>query len=254
MRIALTALLTLALAVPAGAGAKRPAVTPAHEGGHANAPELTRLAAARTTRACPAGYVALTYDDGPTTQTTALLAELSKAGLRATFFDVGANEEAMPDVVLAMKAAGNDFGNHTYWHVNGASTTWTHEHLIKDIGDTTLLHEWITGDRHTFFRPPYDQWMAQDVMDAVGLTQVTWTLDTHSYDGVSPSKIADTFRMARGGDIVLMHDGYATEVKAVAQIAKILKAKGLCAGRLVPSTTATTNSWGESFFVTAGAW
>ena len=103
MRIALAALPTPALALPAGAGAKRPPVTPAHEGGHANAP-----------------------------------------------------------VVLATKAAGHDFGNHTYWHVSGASTTWTHEHLIKDIGDTTLLHEWITGDRHTYFRPPYDQWMPQD--------------------------------------------------------------------------------------------
>jgi peptidoglycan-N-acetylglucosamine deacetylase len=254
MRIALAALLALALAVPAGAGAKRPPVTPAHEGGHANAPELTRLAPSRTTRACPAGYVALTYDDGPTTQTRSLLSELSKAGLRATFFNVGANEEAMPDVVLETKAGGHAFGNHTYWHVYGASTTWTTEHLIKDIGDTTRLHEWITGDGHQYFRPPYDQWMPQEVMDAVGLTQVTWTLDTHSYDGLSARKIADTFRVARGGDIVLMHDGYATEVQAVAQIAKNLKSKGLCAGRLVPSATPTTNSWGESFPVTVGPW
>jgi peptidoglycan-N-acetylglucosamine deacetylase len=106
----------------------------------------------------------------------------------------------------------------------------------------------------TYFRPPYDQWMPQDVMDAVGLTQVTWTLDTHSYDGLSARKIADTFRLARGGDIVLMHDGYATEVQAVAQIAKTLKSRGLCAGRLVPSATPTTNSWGESFPVTVGPW
>jgi hypothetical protein len=41
MRRALIALLLLALALPAGAGAKRQPVAPAHEGGHANAPELT---------------------------------------------------------------------------------------------------------------------------------------------------------------------------------------------------------------------
>jgi peptidoglycan/xylan/chitin deacetylase (PgdA/CDA1 family) len=94
--------------------------------------------------------------------------------------------------------------------------------------------------------------MPQDVMDAVGLTQVTWTLDTHSYDGLSARKIADTFRLPR--DIVLMHDGYETEAQAVPQIAQILRSKGLCAGRLVPSATPTTNSWGESFIVTVGPW
>jgi peptidoglycan/xylan/chitin deacetylase (PgdA/CDA1 family) len=255
MRAALIAVaLAVALALPAGAIAQRPPVTPAPDGGHANKPQRTELAPSRTTRACPAGYVALTYDDGPTLQTRPLLEQLAKARMRATFFNVGANEEAMTDVVLATKAAGHDFGNHTYWHVWNAATTWTPEHLSKDIGDTTRLHEWITGDRHTYFRPPFDQWMPDEVIDAVGLTQVTWTLDTHSYDGRSAHDVADAFRLARGGDIMLLHDGYETEVQAVPRIAQILRAKGLCAGRLVPSATPTTNSWGESFPVTVGPW
>jgi Fibronectin type III domain/Polysaccharide deacetylase len=38
---------------------------------------------------CSAGYVALTFDDGPTPSSIALAATLERYGVRATFFDVG---------------------------------------------------------------------------------------------------------------------------------------------------------------------
>src|SRR5450759_2856569 len=46
---------------------------------------------------CQAGYVALTFDDGPGPTTRALLAALKSVGVRATFFDIGSRISRYPD-------------------------------------------------------------------------------------------------------------------------------------------------------------
>jgi len=209
---------------------------------------------------CPNGYVALTYDDGPggygTSQSDTmgpLVDALTANGLHATFFDVGNEEEANPAVVQKAIAAGMDFGDHTYWHVYNAANLWTTDHLKKDIGDTSLLHEWLGGRPEKWFRPPYDQWVSSAALPA-GMTELTWTLDDHVYQGRTANQITDVYGLARNGDIVLSHVGYQSEVAAVPLIAAKLKAHGLCSGRIVPSSSPTTNAWGESFNATTGAW
>jgi hypothetical protein len=55
----------------------------------------------------PVGYVALTFDDGPTaTHTAALLDALRSCGARATLFNIGRNARDEPALVLAQRAAG----------------------------------------------------------------------------------------------------------------------------------------------------
>src|SRR5690348_474376 len=73
-------------------------------------------AAASAAPAC-VGYVALTFDDGPTPGNTAtLLDTLRAAGARATFFNVGENVRAHPDLARAQLAAGMWIGNHSLSH------------------------------------------------------------------------------------------------------------------------------------------
>ena len=228
--------------------------------GSANVTNITVPCITTPPPACSNGYVALTYDDGPVgfgTSPTDTMGPLADAlvgnGLHATFFDVGANEENNPSVVEHVNSLGMEFGDHSYWHVYDQVNTWTPQHLLTDATDTDLMHYYITGKHEQWFRPPFDQWYPVADVPA-GMTQVTWTLDDQAYDGATATQIVNTYQSARNGDIVLSHIGYQAEVTAVPQIAAALKANGLCAGRLVYSSSPTTNWWGESFNATVGAW
>jgi peptidoglycan/xylan/chitin deacetylase (PgdA/CDA1 family) len=63
----------------------------------------------------------LTFDDGPSAETTPqLLDHLKEAGIKATFFVVGRNIENASGraIVERMAAEGHQIGNHTYSHPN----------------------------------------------------------------------------------------------------------------------------------------
>ena len=66
-------------------------------------------------RASPsARLVALTIDDGPTSEwTPQVLAILRRHGAKATFFRVGQRAQAAPDLVRQTADAGHEQGNHT---------------------------------------------------------------------------------------------------------------------------------------------
>ncbi|CAN5215489.1 polysaccharide deacetylase family protein [soil metagenome] len=61
--------------------------------------------------------VVLTFDDGPFPPTTTkVLAALASECVQATFFLIGRNAEANPDVVKRIAAAGHSIGHHTWSH------------------------------------------------------------------------------------------------------------------------------------------
>src|SRR5690242_12583785 len=69
---------------------------------------------------CSAGYVGLTFDDGPNpSNTNTLLSTLAQNGVRATLFNIGQNAQNNPSLVTAEKNATMWIGNHS----------WTHPHL-----------------------------------------------------------------------------------------------------------------------------
>jgi peptidoglycan/xylan/chitin deacetylase (PgdA/CDA1 family) len=62
-------------------------------------------------------YLAMTFDDGPSAEYTPRLLDLLKARhLKATFFLVGKNVEAHPDLVRRIIAEGHEVGDHTWDH------------------------------------------------------------------------------------------------------------------------------------------
>ena len=60
--------------------------------------------------------LALTFDDGPSEGTPAILDILAQYRVPATFFQVGANVDRLPEVARAVAAAGHAIGNHSYAH------------------------------------------------------------------------------------------------------------------------------------------
>lgn len=77
---------------------------------------LTAAAAAPERAAACNGYVGLTFDDGPSGNTSALLGALQRNGLRATMFNQGQYAAANPAQVRAQVAAGMWVANHSYTH------------------------------------------------------------------------------------------------------------------------------------------
>ena len=66
------------------------------------------------------GKLALTFDDGPDPDWTPKILDILKAkGVHASFFIIGENAEANPDLVQRIVAEGHDVGNHTFTHPTG---------------------------------------------------------------------------------------------------------------------------------------
>src|SRR6185369_52482 len=60
--------------------------------------------------------LALTFDDGPSESTPALLEILAEHNVLATFFMCGKNVRRLPAVARAVAAAGHEIGNHSDSH------------------------------------------------------------------------------------------------------------------------------------------
>ena len=101
------------------------------------------------------GYYALTFDDGPSVDTTPRIVEaLRKAKAVATFFDVGADAAAHPGLVELQRGVGQ-VANHGY----------SHSHLSQ-VSDARRVQELQAAAKvldypNVFFRAPFEEASAQ---------------------------------------------------------------------------------------------
>ncbi|PWW39966.1 MULTISPECIES: polysaccharide deacetylase family protein [Paenibacillus] len=185
---------------------------------------------------CPNGYVGLTFDDGPSNNTTNVLNALKQAGLRATMFNVGQNAQNNQSLVSAQVAAGMWIGNHSYTHPN--MTTLSSSQMSSEITRTQQTIQSITGTSPKLFRPPYGATNAtlKSVISQNGLTEVLWNVDSQDWNGATTAQIVAAVNRMQSGDVILMHDQYQTTLQAIPQIAQNLKNRGLCSGMISSST------------------
>jgi peptidoglycan/xylan/chitin deacetylase (PgdA/CDA1 family) len=187
--------------------------------------------------ACPHGYVALTFDDGPDPATTLRIAGILKAHqARGTFFVIGALAEAHPDVVRRLRVEGMSVGNHTYDHP--FLDQLDVGHVQKELQETNDILAGLAGPAPVLFRAPYGRTnpTVEASVRRLGMTEVLWTYDSDDYDHVPPEHLVEVARKARDGDVLLFHDGLQSTVDALPEILSNLTARGLCSGQIVPST------------------
>ena len=172
--------------------------------------------------------VALTFDDGPHPKwTPKLLDILKEENVLATFFVVGRNARAHPEVVRRMANDGHEVGNHTWSHPSLAEVG--QERLDEEIIATSNVIARLTGKLPRIMRPPYGALnnQARERIYSHNLDIVLWSVDP--LDWRRPGSAIVSKRMVEGaapGAIILAHDIHGGTVDAIGRTIRELKARG----------------------------
>ncbi|MFI1731191.1 polysaccharide deacetylase family protein [Streptomyces acidicola] len=182
------------------------------------------------------GYVGLTFDDGPSGNTPALLGALQRNGLRATMFNEGRYANTYPAQVKAQVAAGMWVGNHSYTHPHLPQLGQSQ--IDSEIYRTQQAIAVAGGGTPKLLRPPYGETNStvKTVEAKYGLTEIIWDVDSQDWNGASTDAIVQAAGRLTNGQIILMHDWAANTLAAIPRIAQGLAAHGLCAGAISPQT------------------
>lgn len=155
--------------------------------------------------------VALTFDDGPTSEHTPwLLERLARCGARATWLLVGHNVERHPELAQAIVAAGHAVGNHTYDHEQRLRTRWSQ--YSRSVAHCQARIASACGTSPTLFRPPHGQWLPWERLTALeqpGPSKLLfWDVMPGDYDArLSPDEVVGHLsRLLRPGSVVVLHD------------------------------------------------
>ncbi|MFJ1749923.1 polysaccharide deacetylase family protein [Streptomyces sp. NPDC088116] len=206
----------------------------------ASALTLSAAAPARATTPARAaacnGYVGLTFDDGPSGNTSSLLNALKQNGLRATMFNQGQYAAASPSQVRAQIDAGMWVANHSYTHPH--LTQQSQSTIDSEISRTQQAIANAGGGTPKLFRPPYGETNStvKSVASKYGLTEIIWDVDSQDWNNASVDAIVQANARLTNGQIILMHDWPANTLAAIPRIAQGLAARGLCAGMISPQT------------------
>ncbi|MGN0603384.1 MAG: polysaccharide deacetylase family protein [Oscillospiraceae bacterium] len=168
---------------------------------------------------------ALTFDDGPNTDTTPLVLEkLRKYGITATFFIVGNNiDEDSEQVVKKAADMGCEICNHSRTH--SAMPELSAEDIRAEIEFTSGEIERITGKRPKFFRPPYivvnsTMYENIDLTFIAGIGAEDWLPEV-----TAEERAERILAQIKDGAVILLHDmsGNTPTVNALDIIIPALK-------------------------------
>lgn len=180
----------------------------------------------RTWRGEDPKTVYLTFDDGPDVETTpGVLSLLAQENISATFFCLGKNIEAHPNLYHKIIEEGHCIGNHTYGHEKGTKTQTAS--YLKSILQTEQLHT------SKLFRPPYGRIRFIQVSRILRLGKkiIMWTWNSQDYNPkMEPKKIIKNAKKIKGKDILLFHNSQKSKVlmeQSLKSVIDIVKKKGL---------------------------
>lgn len=168
--------------------------------------------------------IALTFDDGPGEYTEELINCLVENNAKATFFMLGQNVEAYPEIAKELSDAGMELGNHSYSHPD--LVTIGADAAAQQVSNTDVALKATTGFEATVMRPPGGSFN-DSVKAAIDHPLIIWSIDTRDWATKSEDQ---TYQVvmdnAQDGSVVLMHDIHEWSVKAAIRMIPDLIAKG----------------------------
>lgn len=175
----------------------------------------------------PEGYVALSFDDGPSRYTEQLVDILVQEGVAANFLFIGQNVSHYPEAVSYADKHGMPVGNHSWDHSDLTANTAEENRNNLDRANRSL--EQLIAGPVTIFRPPYGAVNPQ-VAEEAGRQQLKvllWNRDPKDWKADSPEQIISYFHNTEpSGGVYLLHEKSVT-VKALPDIIAYLKGQGL---------------------------
>ena len=171
--------------------------------------------------------IALTFDDGPSKNTTHLLDLFALYGGNATFFVVGSRVPEYSSIASREAANGHEIAMHTYNHAK--LTVRSAEEIQQEVQSTYDVVQQYTGYECHLLRPPggaCDDFVKSTV-GAMGYALVNWSIDTEDWrTRNSDSTYSVVMSQAKDGAIVLCHDLYEATANSMDRVIPELLAQG----------------------------
>ena len=189
-------------------------------------------------------YVALTFDDGPSGNTTAVLDTLKQYNVKATFFILNYSDSQIP-LVRRIVNEGHTLAIHSYSHdyssiytsadayMNGVYTM--RDKILRDTGCSATILRFPGGSSNTVSKRYSAGVMTRlaERAEAEGYSYFDWNVDSGDADGNCMSKdylvknVKNGLKQGRV-NVVLMHDAAAktTTPQALPEIISDAQAKG----------------------------
>ncbi|MBR3696197.1 MAG: polysaccharide deacetylase family protein [Akkermansia sp.] len=177
----------------------------------------------------PGKYVAITFDDGPSSSLTPQVLDILKRhGASATFFVLGDNAARNPSILARAVAEGHEIGNHTYSHIK--MTSASAETISSEISRTAAVIESATGRKAKVMRPPYGATngnIVNNMYNNYGMRSILWSIDTQDWRHPGVGVVVQrAVGGAKPGSIILLHDIHSSTLAAVEGIVTGLQARG----------------------------
>lgn len=189
--------------------------------------EEVTIGSNKYTFSLPKGYVALTFDDGPSKYTKELVDILVENGIAGTFMFIGKNTVNHPREARYAFDHGMNIGNHSWDH---SKLTANSEAVNQaNLAKASQAIQKITGAPVTVFRPPYGAIDGRVSHKAAEqhMKVLLWNRDTEDWRKKSPEDLIHYVHSVEpSGAIFLLHEKKVT-VEALPEIIHYLKSKNL---------------------------
>jgi peptidoglycan/xylan/chitin deacetylase (PgdA/CDA1 family) len=167
--------------------------------------------------------VALTFDDGPSPYTPAILTILKRARAPATFFVIGRWARRYPRLVAAEARDGFEVGDHTETHpfLSRLSPAAQATQIVQAGAEVRRAG----APYPRLFRPPYGSFdrATLRILREHGMLMVLWSADTKDYRRPGVKRII--YAAVSGGQtgaIILMHDGGGDRSQTVTALPRMI--------------------------------
>lgn len=171
--------------------------------------------------------VALTFDDGPSQNTSKLLKTLKKYDCHATFFMVGVEVPGKEKMVKQMVKDGHEIGTHTLDHPKMSSLSKA-EQKAKLTKSMKIIKK-ACGKNPTIFRPPYGDYNDDTLAVAKELKMpvALWNSNIEDYKTTSSSVVKNEIKkIARDGIVYVIHDSHSWSVNGICEAIPEMKKEG----------------------------
>lgn len=177
--------------------------------------------------------IAITFDDGPDPEWTPKVLDLLKAqGVKATFFVVGTEVVAHPELTRRIVAEGHQIGVHTFTHANLSSASGWRRSV--ELRQSQLILAGATGVSTPLLRPPYSSgpdaltnadWNAIKHAREDGYLTVLTTQDSEDWRRPGTEQvIANSMPKSTAGQILLMHDSGGDRTQTLEALQRLIPA------------------------------